>query len=407
MYAKLAWRNMWRNRKRTGITVSAIVFAAVAAVFMQSLNRGSHEQMLDRTVRYHTGYLRVQDVRFEDEPSLDNAFAFDEPFRARIRQSAAHVGEILPRIETFMLAANDEAARGALVFGIDPEAEHRFNGLRDRLTHGRYLAADDAAVALMAEGLAERLGLGVGDTVALIGQGRFGMSASGLFTIAGLVAHPLQDMNRQAVYLPLGAAQHLLSADGHATAALIEPGSPRHTESLAAALRETFANEDLAVLTWRDMLPELLELFEFDLATPRFLTLVLYIVIGFGFFGTVLTMTMERMREFAMLMAIGMRRGRLAAVVALETLFMAATGVLAGLATAWALLFYFHRNPIVLTGSAAQAVKDMGWDPILPMSFAPDQFTTQGLFVFAIAFVVFLFPLVKIHRMNILESTRR
>lgn len=407
MYAKLAWRNIWRNRKRTAITVSAIVFAAVAAIFMQSLNRGSHEMMLDRSVRFHTGYLRLQDVRYDDEPSLDSAFALDDALRERLRQPEPQIAGIVPRIETFMLAANGEAARGALLFGIDPDAEHRFNGLRDRLSRGRFVTAGDSRAAVIAEGLAERLGLDVGDTLALIGQGRFGMSASGLFEIAGIIAHPLRDMDRQAVYLPLDAAQHLLSAEGHVTAALLEPSHPRHVDTLAEALRAELDGESFEVLTWEQMLPELLELFEFDLATPRFLTLVLYIVIGFGFFGTVLTMTLERTREFGMLLSIGMRRGRLAMVIALETLFIAVIGVAAGLAAAWGLLFYFHHNPITLTGDAAQAVKDMGWEPVLPMSFAPDQFTTQGFFVFTIAFLVFLFPLIKIFRLNILESARR
>ena len=119
------------------ITVGAIVFAAVAAIFMQSINRGSHEVMLDRTVRFHTGYLRVQDYRYEDEPSLDNAIAFSGEAADRLQELDARIGAQVPRIETFMLAANEETTRGALVFGIDPDAEHRFNGLRDRVSESR------------------------------------------------------------------------------------------------------------------------------------------------------------------------------------------------------------------------------------------------------------------------------
>ena len=262
-------------------------------------------------------------------------------------------------------------------------------------------------MTVITKGLAERLGLGAGETLALIGQGRFGMSASGLFEIVGILDHPLHEMNRQTVYLPLPAAQALLSAEEHVTALLLDPGRPRVVAAVADTLRAAFAEETLAVLTWRDMLPELLQLFEFDLAMPRFLTLVLYVVIGFGFFGAILTMTLERLREFGLLLALGMQRRRLALVVGMETLLMALTGVLLGLAAAWGLLFYFHLRPITLTGSAAEAVVDMGWDPVLPMSFAVDQFITQGIYVFAVALAVFLFPLCKIFRLDILKSTRR
>ncbi len=405
-YIKLAWRNVWRNRRRTLITVSAIVFAVVAAVFMQSINRGSHEMMLDNMLRFSTGYLQLQDYRHQDEPSLDNTFAYDRSMHQRVLETDPRIQAVLPRLETFMLAANHESTRGAVVFGIDPQKEHHFNRIKDRLVKGRFFEPEQAEAVIGGQ-LARRLQLETGDELALIGQGRFGMSASGLFKIVGMIEHPLREMNEQAVFLPLPAAQELLSAEGLVSALLIAPEHDRHTPAVAAALRDRFGDHDLVVRTWPDLLPELLELFEFDLAGPRLLALVLYIVIGFGFFGTVLTMTMERLREFGMLLSIGMRRGRLALVACIETLFIGIVGVLTGLATAWLVVYYFHRHPIELTGDAARAVADMGWDPVLPMSFAADQFYTQGIYVFVLNMLIFLFPLWKIIRLDILEAARK
>ncbi len=404
-YFKLAWRNIWRNRRRTFITVSAIIFAVIVAVFMQSMNRGSHEMILDNMVRFSTGYVQLQDYRYEDESSLDNSFYYDDSVRERVLEADQNIDMILPRIETFMLAANDAATRGSILLGIDPEKEHRFNELKNRLTDGRFFDKDDSAVMLGA-GLAERLHLTVGDTLVLMGRGRFGMSASGLYEIVGLLEFPLRDLNNQVVLMPLPEAQFLLSADGHITSLLIAPHQERHTGSVARSLNEKFADDELAAYTWDELLPELLELFEFDLAVPNLLTVVLYIVIGFGFFGTILTMTMERLREFGVLLSVGMKRGKLALVVFLETLFISVIGVLTGVVVSWLIIYYFHRNPIELTGDAAQAVIDMGWDPVLPMSFAADQFYTQGFFVFTVAMIVFLFPLVKIVTLNILEAAR-
>ncbi len=404
-YIKLAWRNIWRNKRRTLITASAIVFAVLAAVFMQSMNRGSHEMILDNMVRFSTGYVQLQDYRYDDESSLDNSFFFDGSVKDRVMEADPNIDMVLPRIETFMLAANDAATRGSILLGIDPEKEHRFNELRNRLTEGRFFEKDESSV-MLAKGLAERLQLSVGDTLVLMGRGRFGMTASGLYEIVGLVEFPLRDLNNQVVLIPLPEAQFLLSADDYITSLLIAPGHERHTESIARTLNETFADDELVAYTWAELLPELLELFEFDLAVPKLLTVVLYIVIGFGFFGTILTMTMERLREFGVLLSVGMKRGKLALVVFLETLFISLIGVLSGVVISWLIIFYFHRNPVELTGDAAQAVIDMGWDPVLPMSFAADQFYTQGFFVFAVAMIVFLFPLVKIVTLNILEAAR-
>ncbi len=371
---------------------------------MQSVNRGSYEMMIDRSVSFSTGYIQLQDYRYNDESSLDNTFYYDKELRNRVRNADNRIEKILPRIQTFMLAANDESTRGAMVFGIDPEKEHRFNELRNYKSKGRFFNLDEEA-AVLSEGLADRLQLTVGDTLALIGQGRFGMSASGLFEITGLIEHPIRELNNQSVFLPLQTAQHLLSADDHLTTLMIAPQRERQTEPVASSLQKEFEDSELVVYTWPELMPELLELMELDLAGPRFFTLILYIVIGFGFFGTILTMTMERLREFGVLLSVGMKRGKLASVVFLETLFISIIGVLTGMAGAWLILKAI--DPIVLTGDAANAVIDLGFEPILPMSFAADQFYNQGLLVFLIAMIVFLFPLIKILRLNILEAARK
>ncbi len=359
--------------------------------------------MIDRTVSFSTGYLQLQDYRYDDESSLDNAFYYDDQLRDQILDADDRISHIVPRIETFMLAANGGYTRGSVVLGIDTEKEHRFNNIRNYLTEGRFFDSDEQAVVI-AEGMSDRLGMAVGDTLVLIGQGRFGMSASGLFEITGVIDHPVREMNNMAVYMPLHSAQWLLSADDHLTSLLISPERERQTDRVAASLRSEFEDGELVVFTWPELMPELLELMELDLAGPRFITLVLYVVIGFGFLGTVLTMTMERIREFGVLLSVGMKRGRLCSVVFLETLFISIIGVLTGMAAAWIILWLI--NPIRLSGEAAQAVIDMGFEPILPMSFAADQFYMQGLFVFIIAMVVFLFPLIKITRLNILNAAR-
>ncbi len=402
-FLKLAWRNIWRNKRRTMITISAIVFAVLAAIVMQSMNRGSYEVMIDRMVSFSTGYLQVQDYRYDSEASLDNAFHYDDALREKVLGADPRITIVVPRLETFMLAANDVSTRGAIVFGVKPEKEQDFNQIGNYLAEGRFVEANEQAV-VMGKGLADRLQLGVGDTLALIGQGRFGMSASGLFEITGLIEHPIHDMNNSAVFLPLGTAQELLSAEGHITGLLISVQQARQTDAVARSLRSTLEDSELVVFTWPELMPELLELMEMDLAVPRLLTVVLYVVIGLGFFGTVLTMTMERLREFGVLLSVGMKRGSLSLVLLIETLIISVMAVTSGIVLSWVLLKLV--DPITLSGDAAQAVIDMGFDPIIPMSFAPDQFFIQGLYVFLIALLVFLFPLIKVLRLNILEAAR-
>lgn len=405
IYLKLAWRSIWRNKRRTLITISALVFAVIVSVLMQSLNRGSHELIIENMTHLQTGFVQIQDYRFQDEPSLDNSFFFDENLEKEWLEIDDRIQWVLPRIETFMLAAIDGSTRGALVFGVDVEKEQDFNQLKDRLAMGEFFQQDEYAVVISA-GFAERTNIGIGDTLALIGQGRFAMSASGLFAVSGIIDHPLPDMNSQTIYMPLAVAQELLSADQMVSSVLIGLETDRHTQSVADALKNGISDEELAVFTWPELIPELLELLEFDLVGAYLMSYILYIVIAFGFFGTILTMTLERIKEFGILISVGMGRGRLALTLFLEVLVMSVLGVLVGAAGAWLLLYYFYLNPIELTGQIAETVMDMGWEPVLPMSFAPDQFYTQGIIVFIIAMVISIYPIYKIFSLDVIKASR-
>lgn len=404
MHLRLAWRNIWRNKRRTLITVSSVMFAVLFALLLESIERGAHDLMVENMTRFHTGTLQVQDVRFEDEPSLDNAFHYDQALSGRISGAAA-VAFTVPRIETFMLAAGDEVTRGAYVLGIDPESEHRLNDLRERLIEGRFFEPSEGT-AVIAEGLAGRLGLGVGDDLALLGQGRFGMTASGLFEIVGLVRHPMRELNNQLVYLSLPDAQWLLSAEERITALLVTPERVRDTDTVAAALRTEVGGLELRVLTWREMIPELIEALEFDRAQTRVMMAILYVVIGFGIFGTILTMTLERLRELGILLSVGMQRWRLALVLFVETFFITVLGVVAGFVVGFFVLLYFRSNPIRLAGDMEEVIAEWGIDPVLPAAIAPDIFLWQGLVIFLLTMLISLYPTVRIMTLKILDAAR-
>lgn len=405
MFLKLAWRNIWRNKRRTLITISSVMFAVVFALSLESLERGGHNLMVDNMTRFHTGYIQIQDVRFEDEPSLDNTITYDSSLVRRVASVSGEIEFTVPRLETFMLAAGDEQTRGAMVMGIDPDAEDKMNDLRSRIISGKFFSPGSGSVVL-AEGLASRLELAVGDTLVLLGQGRFGMTAAGKYAVSGLVNHPVRDMSNQLVYISLQDAQWLTSAEDQITSLLVMPGSVSEAAEVAELLRSEFQNENFNILTWRQLIPELVEALEFDRAGTKLYMGILYVIIGFGIFGTILTMTLERMREFGILLAVGMHRIRLATVVFLETFFMSILGVLSGFALGSIILWYFRENPIRLTGDAAEIIRDYGMEPILPTAIAGDIFLWQGFIVFVLTILISLYPVIKISTLNILDASK-
>ncbi len=130
-------------------------------------------------------------------------------------------------------------------------------------------------------------------------------------------------------------------------------------------------------------------------------------VIGFGIFGTVLTMTLERLHEFGLLISIGMHRAKLASVVFLETLFMAILGVASGYFFCTFLLLYFKANPIELGGDAAEIIAEYGFDPVIPAAIASDIYLFQGAFVFVLSILISFYPTIKIMALNTMEASRK
>ncbi len=403
MLFTLAWRNLWRNRRRSLITISSVLFAVLLAIVFFSMEQGSYERMIDSMVKYSTGYMQVQDVLYEEEPSIDNSLLYDEALTEVLESFGDQIAYLVPRIQNFALAATDNQTRGVMVMGVDPDMERRINDLMDNVVDGEFIEKTDSDI-MLSRGLAEIMELGVGDTLVLLGQGFQGATAAGRYRIKGIVDLRVPEMNNNTVYMPLAEAQWFYVAEDRLTALIIMPERPKMTNELAAGIQAALDSEWYRVITWETLLKDLLKLMEFDMAGTAVLLMILYIVIAFGLYGTILTMMIERQREFGMLMALGMKRAQLAVVCFLESLMITITGVIAGILVSIPIVFYFHLNPIQLTGDMADAMIDYGFEPIMPFSLDPGVFLTQAWVVLIIAFVVGLYPVYRVFRLNMMEA---
>lgn len=403
--AILAWRNLWRNKRRTLITMASVFFAVILAINGQSFQRGSYELMIDNMVKYSTGYIQIQDVLFEEEPSMDNLMLSDTSLRKSLSAFREEIDCQVPRIEGFALAATDESTRGVLVTGIDPESEDRFNELSDLVTKGTYLNPGDQSV-LVARGLAGILGVDTGDTLILIGQGYQGATAAGQFPVKGIISIRVPDLNNRTVYMPLESARTFYSTGERLTSLIIMPVNPDRTDELAASIAGVTDPDWYRVLTWKELLKDLLRLMEFDVASNMVVIYILYVVIAFGIFGTILTMMIERTKEFGMLISLGMKRGQLALVCLFESLILNFTGAVAGTLAALPIVSWYHYYPIRFEGEMADLILQYGFEPVLPFSMNPVIFFTQAWVVFGISLLIGLYPVFKVYRLRTVEASK-
>jgi len=402
---KLAWRNIWRNKRRSFISIASVLFAVLFAISADSFERGSYELMIKNMVMFSTGYIQIQDVLYEDEPSIDNLMLYDEQLENVLSEFENQIEYTVPRLQSFALAAATKNTRGAYVIGIDSERENLFNNLSDNIVKGTFLEEDDEAV-ILAQGLSEILGLSIGDTLILLGQGFQGVSAAGMYPIKGIVKLSIPEMNNNAIYMPLKTAQRFFGAEDRISSLIIMPNNPKHTSRLAENLNKKLDSEWYIALTWEHMLKDFLRMMKIDAAGSKMVIYILYIVIGFGLFGTILTMMLERMKEFSMLISIGMRRFQLGIICILESIMMSFTGVIIGIAITFPIVLYFNINPIQLKGEMATMMEDYGFEAIIPPSINPDIFISQAIAIFIISTIIGLYPLYKIYRMKVTDSIK-
>lgn len=395
MYLVLAWRNLWRNRRRSLISISSILFAVILALVTRSMQLGTYRMMIDNAVSFQTGYLQVHDEGYWDRKSINRSFLWSDSLEERIA-SIPRITGFSPRLELFALLSAGHATNGAFIQGIAPERE--ITRPEEKLVEGEFLRSGDRGIVL-AEGLARQLGAGVGDTVVILGQGYHGVTAAGKHPVRGIVEFVEPELNRRQAYLTLPSAQQLTLANDRITSLAIMIEQQEDLLPVKRALEQTLSNE-YEVMTWEQMMPEMVQSIEADNASGIIILFIIYVVIGFGILGTILMMTMERLREFSMMIAVGMKRGRLRLIVLVESLLLTFSGVAAGTALGIPLLMYLKRHPWQLEGALRDAMLNYGFEPVIPFSTDPAIFLWQAVTVLIIALVVSLYPLWRITRMD-------
>jgi ABC-type lipoprotein release transport system permease subunit len=397
MYFLLSWRNLWRNRKRTIIAASSVFFAVLLAVVMRSGQNGSYAYMIDSSAKLFTGHLQVQGKGYWDNRSLDRSIILKPDQQKRISETA-HVTATTPRLEAFSLVANKTSTRVAQVIGIDPSREDTLTGLKKRLQQGNYLSPGSDG-ALIAQGLADLLKISVGDDLIIYGQGYHGQIAAARLPVSGIVDLPFPELNNSMVYLTLSKAQDVFSADNRITSLAVMADNIRYIPSIVDHIRN-ITEDEFAIKTWDEMLPDLVQNIELDNASGIIMLVILYIVISFGVFGTVMMMTSERQKEFGILISVGMKKSRLITVTMVESIFISLLGVVAGILGSIPVILYLHFNPILMTGDAAKAFETIGVEPIMNFSTDPQIFFSQAIVVMIIALATAIYPVLFINRIQ-------
>jgi ABC-type lipoprotein release transport system permease subunit len=287
---------------------------------------------------------------------------------------------------------------------VDPEKENQLSNLENRVIAGNYFG--DGKGVLIAEGLSEYLRLGLGDTIIFISQGYHGANAAGKYSVSGIVSFGSPELNDQLAFMPLKEAQWFYAAEGLITSLVVKPVDPDIIKKTVAGISAKLPGDTYEVMDYEELIPDLIQAKELDIAGGLVIIIILYAIIAFGIFGTMLMMVKEREFEFGILKAIGMHARQINWMLWMETAFLGILGCLGGALLALPLVYYLTVNPITFSGEMAEAYEKFGVAAELPATVDPMIFLNQAIVVILMVTIMALYPMFKIRKLKSVEAMR-
>ena len=402
---RMAWRNLWRNKRRTWLTATAMVFSNVLLVFMISLQYGSYDMMIDNTLKTFSGHLQVQAEGYQENPKLESVVPALRTVAAELR-SALHGARVASRASAFALASSEQRSFGIQLVGVEPSEEPGVSSIPGLIAEGRYLDDPAAPEIVIGSAMANNLKVSTGDEITLLGSGRDGSFAAGIVTVVGLFDTGSKDMDRSFAEIPLDYFQETF-AMGDAGNAIAIAVDSLDDVAAAAGIAGTVAESQrgLVVLDWEALHPGLKQAIQADLSSGWFMYGVLIVLVAFSVLNTQLMSVMERTREFGVMSALGFRPRRLASLVMLETALMSSVGLAIGLALGWAVSLYFSVH-----GFSYPGMEEVARRFNLPGAMYPSiTFGTMMLgpaVVYAFCLLAAVYPSLRLFRLHPVEAMR-
>ena len=399
MDLKMAWRNIWRNPRRSLLTMTAIAFAAMILVVMLSWQFGSYAAMINSSVRLRTGHLQVQAAGYMKDHEIRQVVS-DPAAVCAVMKTAPGITAYTCRANAFSLVASTDRTYGALITGIDPAKEAHVSSIRDLIRKGRYLSSSDIDAAIVGSRLARNLKVSVGDTLTLLGQGKDGSVAAGVVRVTGIFSTGIDELDRNSIYIPLTAFQSIYSMGGavHEVVALCDSLYDVSAAKAYLAKHLHAAASGLSVLDWEALMPGLVEAIKMDFVSGLIFWVILVLVVAFSILNTFLMAIFERTREFGVMMAMGATPGRLTRLLFFESFGMTAMGVLFGMGLGISITLVLQHVGVNISG-ASEILKHFGISGrIYPHLSVASALIGPGL-VLVITLGVALYPALRIRRL--------
>ncbi|MGD8385946.1 MAG: ABC transporter permease [Desulfobacteraceae bacterium] len=403
MQMQLAWRNIWRNPRRTLVILTAVVIGVWSMIFLGALMRGVADQFLQNGIATLTGHIQIHHRGFRDDPVIQNRISNPEILRRTLKKTLPPGSQWTERIRVNAIVNNARHARGVTLVGVDPVQEARVSFIGHAVVEGTYLEPNDRQGILVGRSLVEDFETRLDRRLVLMSRDTNGEVASRAFRIRGLFRAEMEATEKQFVFVTDKAAREMLGLENEITEVSVLLPSHGQALNVAQAIREDLDTPSLSIQSWQDLLPMVRVMLELYDTFIFIWFLVVFIAMAFGIVNTLLMAVFERIREFGLLKALGLKPRGIVQVVLVESLLLLVLGTTAG-----NLLGILSTSALAGTGidlsSLAAGLEYVGMPRVIFPQIQWLDFVLANAVVLVLGLVVSLYPALKAARFTPVEA---
>ncbi len=398
----LAWRNVWRNRRRTFVILLAIAFGIWSMVTLAAIMRGMIEQQVHNTINNLTGHIQVHAVGYRDDPNIDNSMPSPGPLMLKVLRGE-DVRTWATRVRVPAVVASERESVGIILVGIDPEAEQGLSFIAKAVTEGQYLQSPEGQGLLLGRKLAERLETSLSKRVVLMSQDINNEIVDRGFRVTGIFDAKMEATETGFVFVGRTLAQQMLKLGERVSelALFVED----HQDLDAILHRLANVAQGLDVQPWTKLEPLLVLTVKIYDATMLIWFVVVFLAMCFGLINTLLMAVFERTREIGLLQALGMRPRFILSQVLLESLTLLLTGLVIGNVLAWATIAYLGDG--LNLSAFAKGLEWAGMSSVIYPLAAASDVVMANLVVIVLGIIASLYPAWRAARYVPVEAITR
>ncbi|MFQ5649500.1 MAG: ABC transporter permease [bacterium] len=405
---RLAWRNVWRNKRRSLITITAIALSILIIAVTRSLQYGTYDTMEYMAVRLFNGELQVHRKGFQEEQTLTYHLRQNELDLQSVLEQHPELTAFSRRITSFGLVSSDSASAGALIVGIEPAQEGAITQFAGMVQAGKKLQDGDDHLVLLGTMLARNLQAGVRDTVVVLTQGYRNQLGADTYVVKGLLSAGHSELDRSLMVMPLHNAQELFSLDDGITQVVFKSSNFRNAPRLSKVLTQSFDDGAFEVLSWEELMPGLKQIIIIDNVSGAIYLAFILIVVGIEIFNATMLSVVERTREFGILQAVGMKPTQISGLILLESMIKISISIAAGFLLSLVVVSTLSQFAIPLPKDIVEGYASYGFVfDDLKFSGKARVYFEPVVSIAIIGVLAVLFPVYKTSRLSPVEAFRK